>query len=656
MVATEAELSDLLHQCVVKVATRSDQGTGFLVRTDLVLTCRHVVQGVALGDAVAVTDYLGKPLTATLLATYPADTDLPEQASDRWPDLAVLKVTDAGELPAVILTEDVASGAKVLVGCYPGKTQIEYQTLSYDVGPSANLDKAGHRYLQLKAESVDPGLSGAPVLTPDGFVCGYVRLTRREGTPLGGWVVPVADVLALAPDVKKAFQEPGPAAYAWVNLLKAVHLKTHGGRDETGRRLDAEQTPAATVDLELVRRNPPPAHVSEWEVKAVGSGVPHVVGTADLGDGVLEAVDHWSRRHTIDSKEHVRLLGQVLNRALMPQALADLVEEQCNGKTPLLRLRVDEKNDLAQIPWEYACGAKEHGLATDPRLNFSRFVDREATPMVVGKEARVLVVVNRLDRQLAQEPERQLVDSLRMILDKETLLHARVKVALNFDDFSDRLRREPWDDNEPWDLVHYIGSFCDNGKLSFRDFGSGKVGVDLTTVANVLGESGARVVVLQQYEQGPETVVDSNELLGLLDGSVRALVLAEHAQTPQHVTTFNSAFYEELGKGQSVEEAVQRGRRRLKDNPPNSDYTAFGSVSVTTTRTGDVRLLTREQRAPVKKVGPSPGSGVSRGRPDEDRGAETRAAALAGSSADDGQRDVFGGSQAPSHGQGGWGP
>lgn len=101
---------------------------------------------------------------------------------------------------------------------------------------------------------------------------------------------------------------------------------------------------------------------------------------------------------------------------------------------------------------------------------------------------------------------------------------------------------------------------------------------------------------------------------------------------------------------------MQRGRRRLKDNPPNSDYAAFVSVSVTTTRTGDVRLLTREQRAPVKKVGPSPSSGLYRGRPDEDRGAQTRAAALAGSGADDGQRDVFGGSQAPSHGQGGWEP
>jgi hypothetical protein len=90
--------------------------------------------------------------------------------------------------------------------------------------------------------------------------------------------------------------------------------------------------------------------------------------------------------------------------------------------------------------------------------------------------------------------------------------------------------------------------------------------------------------------------------LRLLSGSVQAIVVAQHAATDRHISVFNERFYEALAGGESVEVAVTHGREQLLSQPPYDDSTAFGTVSVTTTVSGDLRLVTpaagRSSQAP----------------------------------------------------------
>ena len=56
---------------------------------------------------------------------------------------------------------------------------------------------------------------------------------------------------------------------------------------------------------------------------------------------------------------------------------------------------------------------------------------------------------------------------------------------------------------------------------------------------------------------------------------------------------FSQAFYEALADGDPVEFAVQRARRDVVSTPPEGDAAAFGTITVTTTSSGELRLLTR---------------------------------------------------------------
>lgn len=633
------ELEHLLGACTFRVTSGSSQGTGFAVSPTLLVTCRHVVEDAPVGHSVVLTPAGGgAERTARLLLKLPADgpPGTSPQGADRWPDLALLEVRDEDAFPHSVVLDATrpASGSALLVAGFPAGEVVAFQTREYTAGSSANLDAGGNRYVQLSGESIDPGQSGAAVLTEDGFVCGYVRVTRASRSPLGGYFVPLAEVLTEVEQLRRAEAVPGPGAAAWLEHIDAVVLKGHG-RGPTGTRFEDDQVVPVLLDLRLEE----PAmcdsgEISAWTVAASGPAeLSARLEVGVLGEGVLEALDHWSRRHQLVTRRQVEMLGRVLVRGLLPGEIGDRLRALDEQVPPIVRLRAAGDDPLTAIPWEYA-----GGLATSPDWAFSRFVPVEKARVVQGDALTALVVVNEIEGLDTERTAQTLQNYLTRQCRRVTFT---VHHSLDVSQFTDLAR-------DGWDVVHVVGTCWSDGALGFPEqYYADRPRTERIlwpTVAASLVAARARLVVLQvgtpRFELDPtlatfldvldgESRVTAGAGGGTATSEVRALVLAQHVTTIEHVTKFSGPFYESLDRGSSVESAVQGARIELFDRAPSSpssvmekDHAAFGTVSVVTTAEGDIRLLKREaptddhrlptgslsaQPAPDGAVGPAAG-------------------------------------------------
>jgi hypothetical protein len=192
-------------------------------------------------------------------------------------------------------------------------------------------------------------------------------------------------------------------------------------------------------------------------------------------------------------------------------------------------------------------------------------------------------------------------------------LHTYADVGL--DEF-DRLLR----DEGPWDVVHYVGVGWEFGEESTLDFADGPdvAPAPLATVVDKLAESRCPLVVVQLLSppaDQPGPALAATRLLPVLRSGAQALVVGEYTATTLQISRFAGRFYAALGTGEPVEVAVQQARRSLAESPPYLDYMAFGTVTVTTTRDGDVRLVLPGAGGGSAPVVPRPVTGFSSALP-----------------------------------------
>jgi hypothetical protein len=198
--ARAGSLDALLARCVVRVDDGATfRGSGFFVAPGEVLTCAHVVHGVA---ELSIT-WAGVRARATPVAVLPAlAADDARAGFYPFPDVALLRLTEPAQHPCVRLDRDdpqVGPPPDTLLTV--GWTRDAYvpgtpvlTTGTFDVEGPLHLP---HGWLvKLKNGQVAHGFSGGPLLNlRTAAVCALVDSTRDDRSDLGGFGVPLAMIL-----------------------------------------------------------------------------------------------------------------------------------------------------------------------------------------------------------------------------------------------------------------------------------------------------------------------------------------------------------------------------------------------------------------------------------------------------------------------------
>jgi hypothetical protein len=183
-------LIERLRASCVRVMGRRP-GCGFPVAPGRLVTCAHVVgREIPPGRPIALHPWHHPAREATLERLHAGS------------DLALLSDPAAGA-PVAEFGRELALDDPVLGIGFPvfdGRAELDQFTAEYEGETHArDLDSGGERrLLKLKAGQIERGFSGGPLLNRrTGRIVGVTRLSRDAGNDLGGWAIPVDEVLAL---------------------------------------------------------------------------------------------------------------------------------------------------------------------------------------------------------------------------------------------------------------------------------------------------------------------------------------------------------------------------------------------------------------------------------------------------------------------------
>ncbi|GAA1974548.1 serine protease [Microbacterium pumilum] len=637
---------DLISLCTYQVGDEGNHGTGFAVSSKLLVTCRHVVEGVAPGGDVplvrAAADRLA--LTARVRTMLPAGLGglaAEPTAAERWPDFALLELTGDDEFPTAVVLDanQPDEGAKVRVGGFA--SWLGYDTQIYEIGSSVSLDEAGNHYTRITDDIVDEGVSGAAVVTPNGFICGYVNASRLKGGPNGGYFVPLPDVLDAVPQLRELHDRPDAAAGEWVRRIGTAELEAVRRDSGTGDR-EGAYAPPVIVNLlfhETTVEGQPPR---QWTVEVEGDPAAKATWQlGNLGDDLFDALDNWARRHELRTKDQVEILSRVLERAVLPDAIKQALGAVDQRRTPIFRLRTAAEDPLTAIPWEYVTS-----LSTSELCSFSRYIPvppKGDIPLEGKQTIRVLVVVDPVAGVTPKSVKTELEGKFATINKEFTTqdpprIEATVIAQPDWKTFSEAVRPGKDAVGAKWDVVHLVATAAPVGALVMPTIRSQADPVAWNTISSMLVASGAKVVVLQLGSQAAALPPPMSVYFDLLKAKstinaqfgesmtvseTRALVLCQHITDPGDVTGFSETFYRQLALGRSVENAVQDARRIMSELASEEDYAAFGAVSVVTTMQGDIRLI-EEERAPLDRAEQDGGAYADDGRTTAQRKQSTR--------------------------------
>ncbi|MEU7863182.1 trypsin-like peptidase domain-containing protein [Nonomuraea sp. NPDC049141] len=178
-------------QSVVRLSGRATscdkqiEGTGFVFTLHRVVTPAHVVAGVT--ESLTVTAHDGKAYEARVVAFDPEV------------DVAVLYVPDLPAHP--LLIDGATRGAAHLIG-YPkdakqavGLPAAIEQTVEAE-GPDIYREHDVTRTVLSISADVSPGLSGAPLIVPEGTVAGMV-FAEAISDPNRGFALPAEELLPI---------------------------------------------------------------------------------------------------------------------------------------------------------------------------------------------------------------------------------------------------------------------------------------------------------------------------------------------------------------------------------------------------------------------------------------------------------------------------
>jgi len=176
LIHSRSPFSSDIQEPVAKVVTPTGTGTAFLISPTLLLTARHVVEGMNIGDEVQLIFERSKSkleVKAKIKYITPSNLKVIDgKVSDEYflSDVAVLEVTAINEIEPLVLGEsDGVNGLDevILIGYPAGDYSITKGSINSDKFQNLNLFK-------LDAAS-NPGNSGGPlILKEDNTVIGIL--------------------------------------------------------------------------------------------------------------------------------------------------------------------------------------------------------------------------------------------------------------------------------------------------------------------------------------------------------------------------------------------------------------------------------------------------------------------------------------------------
>ncbi len=171
-------------------------GTGFFIAKKLVLTCAHVILGNGLRQISGTAECRNTKIKIKWgQDSYEAEVENIEYndpiSGVMMKDFAFIRILKEFDHPIVVVDEgNMQIGDECFAMGYPaGKPMGEQVTIKYEGMTNASL-------LKFARGQIQPGYSGAPILNMrTGRVCGILKRTRDFTTDLGGWGIPVSDIL-----------------------------------------------------------------------------------------------------------------------------------------------------------------------------------------------------------------------------------------------------------------------------------------------------------------------------------------------------------------------------------------------------------------------------------------------------------------------------
>jgi Trypsin-like peptidase domain len=606
---TQRRLAELVREttALVYVAGRPI-GTAFFIGEDLLLTCAHV--GVT--DTVTIQPYQRE--------CRPAMVD-----GRAEPDLALLRSPpDGGKPSPCVVLGQALDSYDCLVAGYPRMHGADpgSEVRSGGVHLRKNLTGGDQSLVIDPGQNITWGMSGGPVIsTGSGAVIAIVRTSKDPEDAQGGGAIPISLAVEAFSQVREALGGETRAMIPWRDVLGQENWQLLGRSWDIAERIDLQVTGDRT----------------HWEVRLHHAGGPEILHKGpDLGDGVAKAIFHWAQRRHVRGADEVRLLGQLLARALFPNPIPPQLDALRRADSVLVCLHVEAGNDLADVPWELAADPFPHKaepffdepdwyLAADRPFRFTRILAERAESVSAPKpkppaSIRVLTVVAQPKGWLHQDIPRPSgrghpwPDAPTMLAGlKASIRHNGLTVTSlaspTRGDMQEALETAH-ENQEPYDVLHYMGT----GKL-----GSGGqaqiVFVDDSNphseleewedVHRILGDAAradVRLVVLELML--PPENEDLQQLIcsafgDVVKDSVKAVVLTNHPVYPDQCQVFNREFYRFLSGGESIEKAVQEARHRLKVDKPTGDAAGFGWFTVVTGRQVGIRLVAPPPRDPT---------------------------------------------------------
>ena len=240
-------LYNLFRDCIVRLQTPSDRGTGFFVAPGMILTCHHVVGETEVGE-IEVRWQDSSYITLKVEAIEQLDLALV------WVEIA--------EHPCVYLDREAQPGDKLYSYGYPDQDRDGASITVECEGPADN-----GQLLTIKDENVRPGFSGAPLLNQQTLkVCGMIQRERKVGVTskilrgLGGQAIPTGVILAQWQELEeqnRRFQQQDKRWLQQIPVSCPQNLPRSGvekfvGRDEVLVRLHQQLQQGEQVAISAV--------------------------------------------------------------------------------------------------------------------------------------------------------------------------------------------------------------------------------------------------------------------------------------------------------------------------------------------------------------------------------------------------------------------